>query len=70
MKYLSWKILNELIELLLTNLITLICEEIRTAPWFSIIVDLTQDIIKIDQVSIIIRYVVVDYREQNIVNIL
>lgn len=65
-KYLSWKIQNELIELLSTNLITLICKEIRSAPCFSIIVDSTQDITKIDQVSIIIRYVVVDYREQKL----
>jgi len=65
-KYLSWKIQNELIDLLSTNLITLICEEIRSAPCFSIIVDSTQDITKIDQVSIIIRYVVVDYREQKL----
>lgn len=65
-KYQSWKIQNELIELLSKNLITLICKEIRSAPCFSIIFDSTQDITKIDQVSIIIRYVVVDYKEQKL----
>lgn len=47
-KYLSWKIQNELIEILATNLQQLICEEIRSAQCFSIIIDSTQDITKID----------------------
>lgn len=59
-KYLSWKIQNELIELLATELRKIICEEIKKAQCFSIIVDSTQDITKIDQVSVILRYVVVD----------
>jgi len=65
-KYLSWKIQNELIEILATNLQQLICEEIRTAQCFSIIIDSTQDITKIDQVSFIFRYTIVDYKESKL----
>ncbi|XP_025207826.1 52 kDa repressor of the inhibitor of the protein kinase-like [Melanaphis sacchari] len=65
-KYLSWKIQNELIEILATNLQQLICEEIRSAQCFSIIIDSTQDITKIDQVSFIFRYTIVDYKESKL----
>lgn len=57
-KYLSLKIQNELIEILATNLRQLIREEIRSAQCFSIIIDSTQDITKIDQVSFILWYTV------------
>ncbi|XP_029343946.1 zinc finger MYM-type protein 1-like [Acyrthosiphon pisum] len=64
-KYLSWKIQNELIELLALNVKQLICDEIRNAQCFTIIMDSTQDITKVDQVSLIIRYVIVDYEEKS-----
>jgi hypothetical protein len=62
-KYLSWKIQNELIILLAFNVKKLISDEIRNAQCFTIIMDSTQDITQVDQVSLIIRYVVVDYEE-------
>lgn len=62
-KYFSWKIQNELIELLATQLRTIICDEIRSSQCFSIIMDSTQDVTKIDQVSFILRYVVVNYTD-------
>lgn len=65
-KYLSWKIQKELIELLAAELRKNICEEIKKALCFSIIVDSTQDITKIDQVSVILRYIVVNYNEHNV----
>ncbi|XP_025191680.1 zinc finger MYM-type protein 1-like [Melanaphis sacchari] len=64
-KYLSWKIQNELIELLASNVKKIICDEIRNAQCFTIIMDSTQDITKVDQVSLIIRYVIVDYEEKS-----
>lgn len=65
-KYFSWKIQNELIDLLATNIRSLICEEIRHSQCFSIIMDSTQDITKLDQVSIVIRYVVINHNELSI----
>ncbi|KAE9545265.1 hypothetical protein AGLY_000808 [Aphis glycines] len=44
----------------------LICEEIRSAQCYSIIIDSTQDITKIDQVSFIFRYTIVDYKESKL----
>ncbi|KAL4126545.1 hypothetical protein QTP88_010766 [Uroleucon formosanum] len=60
-KYLSWKIQNELIDLLATNMRTIICDEIRSAQCFAIIMDSTQDVTKVDQVSFILRYGVVNH---------
>jgi len=60
-KYLSWKIQNELIDLLATNMRTIICDEIRSAQCFAIIMDSTQVVTKVNQVSFILRYVVVDH---------
>ncbi|VVC42839.1 Ribonuclease H-like domain,Domain of unknown function DUF4371, partial [Cinara cedri] len=65
-KYLSWKVQNELIDILSENLCHIICEEIISCSFFSIILDSTQDITKIDQVSVIIRYVIVDYETHTI----
>jgi len=65
-KYLSWKVQNELIEILSENICHIICEEIISCSFFSIILDSTQDITKIDQVSVIIRYVIVDYETHTI----
>jgi len=65
-KYLSPTIQNELIGILGSNLQTLICDEIKKCSCFSIIIDSTQDITKIEQVSIIIRYVLIDYENYNV----
>lgn len=65
-KYFSWKVQNEVIELLATNIRDHLCDQIRNAQCFSIIMDSTQDIVKLDQVSIVIRYVVVDYNDLDI----
>jgi len=61
-KYLSPTIQNELIEILASNVRQIICNEISTcSSGFSIIMDSTQDITKVDRVSIIIRYVIIDH---------
>jgi len=65
-KYLSWSIQNEVIDLLATNIQNIICQEIREAPCFAIIIDSTQDICKVDQVSVIIRYTSLNYTLQKI----
>ncbi|KAL4127552.1 hypothetical protein QTP88_011719 [Uroleucon formosanum] len=58
-KYFSWKVQNEVIELLATNIRNYICDEIRNSQCFSIIMDSTQDIVKLYQVSVVIWYVVI-----------
>lgn len=65
-KYFSWKVQNEVIELLATNIRNHICDEIRNSQCFSIIMDSTQDIVKLDQVSVVIRYVVINYDDLDI----
>jgi len=60
-KYLSWQVQNEIIEILATSTQRLFCKEIQNVQCFSIIMDSTQDINKIDQVSVVIRYVVLNY---------
>lgn len=60
--YLSHTITDELINLLSNDLLKTICAEINACQCFSIITDSTQDIItKLDQLSIIIRYVQINY---------
>lgn len=65
-KYLSPLIQNELIEILANKVREIICDDIRKSCGFSIILDSTQDIKKVDQVSIIIRYVLVNYEIKKI----
>ncbi|KAL4149653.1 hypothetical protein QTP88_003545 [Uroleucon formosanum] len=65
-KYFSWKVQNEVIELLVTNIRNHICDEIRISQCFSIIMDSTQGIVKLDQVSVVIRYVVINYDDLDI----
>jgi len=65
-KYLSWKVQNELIDILSENLCHIICEKMISCSFFSIILDSTQDITKIDQVSVIILYVIVDHETHTI----
>jgi len=63
-KYLSPTIQNELIDILASNVRQIICNEISTcSSGFSIIMDSTQDITKVDQDSIIIRYVITDHEK-------
>lgn len=56
-KYLSPKIQNELIYCLGHNLENNIIKRVRACPFYTIIMDTTQDITKVDQLSIIIRFV-------------
>ncbi|KAL4127568.1 hypothetical protein QTP88_011735 [Uroleucon formosanum] len=65
-KYFSWKVQNEVIELLATNIRNHICDEIRNSQCFPIIMDSTQDIVKLDQVSVVIWYVVINYDDLDI----
>lgn len=65
-KYLSLLIQNELIEILSVELRRIICDDIRTSSFFSVIVDSTQYITKQDQVSLVIRYTVVNYESKEI----
>lgn len=63
--YLSPEIQNELINLLADELVTQIMDEIRQAPFVSIILDSTQDIAKVDQLSCIFRYVHIQLDEND-----
>ncbi|XP_075716875.1 zinc finger MYM-type protein 1-like [Rhinoderma darwinii] len=63
-KYLSPQIQNELISLLASKVEEEIISEIQKSQFYSIIMDTTQDIGKIDQLSQVIRYVVVE-RDEN-----
>lgn len=56
-KYLSPQIQNELVDTLSNNLRRLLLQSIKAAPYFSIIIDTTQDLGKVDQMSVIYRYV-------------
>ncbi|XP_078507675.1 zinc finger MYM-type protein 1-like [Lissotriton helveticus] len=56
-KYLSPAIQNELIEMLSNKVQNEIVSEIKNAPFYSVILDTTQDIKKEDQLSLVIRYV-------------
>ena len=58
--YLSPTIHNELIELLGKKVKDLILEEIKTAKYFSILLDSTPDISHTDQMTFIVRYVKID----------
>lgn len=56
-KYLSSTIQNELIHLASHQILSEILSEVQQSSFFSLILDTTQDISKIDQLSIILRYV-------------
>ncbi|XP_030759798.1 zinc finger MYM-type protein 1-like [Sitophilus oryzae] len=55
-KYLSPTIQNEIINLLANEVKTELISQINESPFFSVIMDTTQDISKIDQVSFVVRY--------------
>lgn len=57
-KYLSPAIQNELISLASSEILQGILNDIQKAPFFSLMLDTTQDVSKIDQMSVVIRYVV------------
>lgn len=65
-KYLSHTITDELITILSNDLLQTICAEINACQCFSIITDSTQDITKLDQLSIIIRYVLINYESKTL----
>uniref|UniRef100_H3A162 DUF4371 domain-containing protein n=1 Tax=Latimeria chalumnae TaxID=7897 RepID=H3A162_LATCH len=64
--YLSHNIQDELIEILSKHIEGNIVEEIKAAPFFSIIVDTTQDILKTDQLNQIFQYVTIETDERNV----
>uniref|UniRef100_H2YK99 DUF4371 domain-containing protein n=1 Tax=Ciona savignyi TaxID=51511 RepID=H2YK99_CIOSA len=55
--YLSSTICEELIELMGQKVLCVIIDEIKTAKYFSISVDSTPDIMHVDQLTVVIRYV-------------
>lgn len=57
--YLSPQIQNELINLIANEIRKQIKDEIQTSPFVTLIFDTTQDIAKIDQLSIVFRYVTI-----------
>ncbi|XP_068127278.1 zinc finger MYM-type protein 1-like [Hyperolius riggenbachi] len=56
-KYLSPTIQNEIIEILSKQVVNDIVSEVQQAQFYSLIIDTTQDISKVDQMSQVIRYV-------------
>jgi len=55
-----------LLDILSTELRHLICNNIRSSSFFSVILDSTQDITKQDQVSLVIRYTTLDFEKKQI----
>ena len=66
-KYLSAKIQNELIHLLANTVSSTLVENINSAPFWSIILDSTSDITRVDQLSVVIRWAKVTEDECTIV---
>ena len=60
-KYLSPQIQNELIELLASKVKDMLLDDIKEAPFFSIVLDTTPDITHTDQLSFVFRYVKIIY---------
>lgn len=54
--YISKTIFNEVIHLLKTDVIHFIANEIKISKYYSIIMDSTPDLSKVDQMAIVIRY--------------
>lgn len=63
--YLSPTIQNEIIALLSNTLLEQILHNIKATPFYSILIDSTQDISKIDQLSFVIRYVEIKHDDKN-----
>nr|CAI5858566.1 unnamed protein product [Callosobruchus analis] len=64
--YLSPAIQNEIISLLGTTVRNNIISEIKKAPFLTIILDKTQDLSKIDQLSVVFRYISVRENDDNV----
>lgn len=64
--YLSPTIQNEIINLLGTAVRNNIISEIKKAPFLTIILDTTQDLSKIDQLSIVFRYISITENDDNV----
>ena len=64
-KYLSHQIQNEIIHCLATRLKATLVAEIKNAPFYSIIMDTTQDITKRDQLSQVFRYLKIILNDKN-----
>nr|CAI5836279.1 unnamed protein product [Callosobruchus analis] len=64
--YLSPTIQNEIISLLGTTVRNNIISEIKKAPFLTIILDTTQDLPKIDQLSVVFRYISVTENDDNV----
>lgn len=64
-KYLSSQIQNEIIHCLATKLKTTLISKIKMAPFYSIIIDTTQDISKNDQLSEVYRYIKINKNEKS-----
>lgn len=65
-KYLSAETQNEMITFASQHVLNEIISEIKNAPFFSLIIDTTQDISKTDQLSLVIRHVSVDNNENKL----
>lgn len=65
-KYLSHQIQNQIITLVESEIKKNIISDITSAPFFSLILDSTQDVSKVDQVSMIYRYVHIEKDELGI----
>lgn len=65
-KYLSPQIQNQIIALVESEIKKNIISDISSAPFFSLILDSTQDVSKVDQVSTIYRYVHIEKDELGI----
>lgn len=68
--YLSPTIQNEIIGLLSKAVKNEIIDQIKKSTFYSIIIDTTQDIAKIDQLSVVIRFLTVEYIEEKPTKIL
>nr|CAI5839965.1 unnamed protein product [Callosobruchus analis] len=64
--YLSPTIQNEIISLLGTTVRNNMISEIKKAPFLTIILDTTQDLSKIDQLSVVFRYISVTENDDNV----
>ncbi|GFR01181.1 zinc finger MYM-type protein 1-like [Trichonephila clavata] len=65
-RYLSTTIQNEMIECLRIQLENHLIEQVRASPFFTIIIDMAQDISKADQLSIAVRYALIPRMENGL----
>ena len=65
--YLSAKIQNELISTMAQNMTNNIIEKVKKAKYYSVLLDCTHDVSHKEQLSVIIRIVVIDKQDFQIV---